>query len=68
MTDAGFTDPLAIPYNSDGSAVTIANDYTSIFTHLYPTDCPVTLCGIRLDPSNCDTPLPEQTNVLIDSG
>ena len=33
LVDAGFTDPLPIPYNSAGSSVTLAADYRSIFTH-----------------------------------
>ena len=32
LTDVGFN-PAAIPYNSMGSAVTIATDYNSIWAH-----------------------------------
>ena len=33
LTSTGYMDPPAFPYNSAGSTVTIAADYTDFFTH-----------------------------------
>ena len=63
MSDAGFANPT-ISYNSAGSAVTVAANYFSIFTHAQQTDCPLTQCSMNLD-SDCATPLGAQTDVTL---
>ena len=45
LTDAGFIDPAPIPYNSAGSYITIAPEYTSIFNHINSADCPILSCA-----------------------
>ena len=64
MTSTSFPNPAAIPYNSAGSAVTIATDYTAIFTHTSQVDCPLVGCSLMVD-TDCTTPLPAQTDVTL---
>ena len=33
LTSTGFSDPATVPYNSAGYEVTVAADYTAVFTH-----------------------------------
>ena len=41
LSDAGFTNPLPIAYDSGGSSVTISSGYTAIFNHVNIADCPL---------------------------
>ena len=54
LTPTGFANPANIPYNSAGSAVTIAADISAIFTHTSAVDCPLTSCVMMLP--DCVTP------------
>ena len=65
LTDAGFVNPASHFYNSAGSSVTIAVDYTTIFNHASPLDCPLT--GCVLNEPGCATALAPQTNVVLGS-
>ena len=62
----GFTDPSAIPYNSAGTAVTIANSYTAIFHHSQVTDCPLVSCTIK-SLGGCGFSLTSQTDINVSS-
>ena len=64
LTSAGFTNPANIPYNSAGSAVTVAADVSAIFTHSNPNDCPLVGCFMQTD-TDCTTPLPAQPDVTL---
>ena len=63
MVDAGFVNPTAFPYNSAGSLVTIATDYTAFFTHSQTTDCLLTSCTLM--DAGCAAALPAQTDVSL---
>ena len=63
LSDAGFANPAPIAYNSAGSSVTIAADYTSIFNHVSAVDCPLTTCELR-EPL-CGSPLAAQSDVIL---
>ena len=47
MTATSFTDPIPHPYNSAGTSVQIAADYTTFFTHTNTADCPLTSCVLN---------------------
>ena len=66
LTDAGFTNPAAIAFNSAGSSVSVTTDYTAIFTHSMTTDCPLTSC--ELQEPGCGTTLASQTDVTLGAG
>ena len=64
MTSTGFTDPAPIPFTSLGSDVTVASDYTAIFTHTNQANCPLAGCSLMTD-TDCSVPLPAQTDVTL---
>ena len=63
LTDAGYTNPAAIAFNSVGSSVSVAADYLAIFSHTSTVDCPVDQCSL-MEPG-CGSALAAQSNVVL---
>ena len=63
MTSNGFN-PAPVEYNSAGSEVTIAADYTAIFTHTQQNDCKLVTCSLMMF-TDCTVPLGAQTEVIL---
>ena len=65
MTPTGtWTDPAPIAFNSAGSEVTIAADYTVFFNHPNPIECPVFGCAFK-SATDCNLAFTAQTDVTI---
>ena len=66
LTDAGFANPPAIPYNSVGTGFVVTTGFSDIFTHSQTTECPVTSCVLKDSPGCSSTSVVEaQTDVTI---
>ena len=66
LIDAKYLNVGAMPYNSDGTIINIADVAPKVFTHIKTIDCPITKCTLKT--VGCELDLKEQSNVVVGQG